>query len=164
MRPKRWQLVGGAIVLVVAVLAFTLRDASVFCGDIEELVAESATGFEDVRGELLSRSTGEWSTSFAIEGSTDCKIFVDPERASHVCDWEYASEEEAASDHTRLVQQVPECLGLDATVQSDASVNHPDFWASSYFATETGEVSVSLKNKSALGKVFVSVQVDGLTP
>lgn len=64
-------------------------------------------------------------------------------------------------EYPEQVDRVRSCLGDNAVERQDTSVNHPDFWASTNFTTRDGDVNVTLKNKNALGKVFVSIGVDG---
>lgn len=76
-------------VVGVVVVGLILNDSATLCADLKRLIRESESEFDAVRGELLNPSTGEWSTSFAIGGATSCSIFVDPEKASHLCNWEW---------------------------------------------------------------------------
>ena len=163
MAAHRWRhltvgIVGVAAAVVVGLL---LSNRTTLCADLERLVRESASDFAAIRGELLNRTTGEWSTSLAIDGASDCSIFIDIERAGHTCSWEYSATNGAGpAEYDKAVDDVRSCLGSDLVETEDPGVNHPDFWAARNFAISDGEVSVSLKNKNALGKVFVSIGVD----
>ena len=159
--PQNRNLSVGAVVLAAAVvIGFVLLGPAGLCAEINDLIDESASDFESQKGVLLSESMGQWSSSFEMEGSSSCSMFLDMERSGHLCSWEYSNADGSgpvAYDET--VANVRACL--DGAVETeDPGVNHPDFWAATNFAIPNGEVSVALKNKHALGKVFVSIGVD----
>ena len=52
-------------------------------------------------------------------------------------------------------------IGQQATLHIDQSVNHPDYYALRRYETAQADVSVSVKDKSALGNTFVFIRVQG---
>ena len=153
------RLLLGVIALAAAVVAWSIvSDSSTFCDDVLALEHESESNFDDIRGELVNASTGEWSTSFFLDDAESCELFVDPERTSYGCDWAYEEAEQAQQAYESLLADVATCLG-DPEAGEDKPVNHPDFWRSTFFATPGGDISISLKVKNTLNKVFVSLQV-----
>ena len=129
------------------------------CSDIDRLVDESTTDFADIRESVIDATAGEWSTTYSVDGASSCSIIVDAEQVLYLCTWEHelassASQESFESEATR----VRSCLD-GAREREDASVNHPDFWASKIFCDTDGEVAVSIKDKGLLGKTLVTVGV-----
>lgn len=148
-------------ITAAVVVGLILNDSPTLCADVKRLILESASEFAAVRDELVDPSPEEWSTSFVMDGASSCSILVDIESASHLCNWEYSVTSGAgATAYREDVDRVRSCLAGTAVEREDTSVNHPDFWASTFFTTDDGEVSVSLKNKNELGKAFVSIRVD----
>lgn len=159
---RRSLVVSGVVLLVVVAGWFLLlRDRSDLCADVNEVYAHAASGFAELREAMLEDGSGDWSTSAHISDADDCAITVDAERASFLCEWEHVpSEVDANARYLDLVAEVRSCRGDIVAEREDANVNHPDFFASTYFTTDGATVSVSLKNKNALGRVFTSVGVD----
>lgn len=149
----------------IALIMLALRPTVGICKDLDRLGQDAATGFDATRDELIDAPSGEWSTSLGLTNTSDCSVYVDPARALYVCQWEYPlGDPEAESQYDSLSKRVAECVGNTTSEQADARVNHPDLWASTYFATPYGEVSVSLKDKNALGRSFVTVGIDAVIP
>lgn len=152
-----WRSIGVAGVGAAVLVGLVLNAGAGKCSDIDRLVSESITDFEAFRGALVDSSTGEWSVAYSIDGASSCSVVVDPERALYVCTWEHSlSSGDGPERYEAEVKRVRSCLD-GAAEREDASVNHPDFWASTHFAIPDGEIGVSLKNKSALGQALVTI-------
>lgn len=147
---------------IVLVICLALRnDSSTLCSDLEYLRSQSLRDFEEISLASTMVPLDEESTSFTLDGASSCFLVFDPERSSYQCNWEHEQQDDAERAFRSLSEEVGACLA-PATAREDASVNHPDFWASSYFELPGQAISVSLKNKLLLKKSFVSIQVDGL--
>ena len=166
MSVNRWSIPAVVAALTaVTLVAFALTRPPRLCAQLSELIERSADGFADDRGEVISESAGEWASSYsmssnAMHNSDSCSMFLDIERSAHLCSWEFSNAGGFGTGaYDATVAEVRACLN-GATESEDPSVNHPDFWAATNFAIPHGEVSVALKNKNALGLVFVSIGVD----
>jgi len=62
-----------------------------------------------------------------------------------------------------LGQKLQSCIGDRAVLSDDQSVNHPDFYDSHTFLLGQVKVAASVKDKSALGRIFVFVSVELLS-
>lgn len=72
------------------------------------------------------------------------------------CTWTFDFRAPAATEaFDRLAATLETCLGPEAKVTSDPSVNHPDFYALRLYTTAAGQHAVSLKDKSAQGATYV---------
>ena len=60
---------------------------------------------------------------------------------------------QSRSDFEALTKRLTACAS--AAPVRDKGVNHPDFYDAWAFAVEGGEITLSIKDKSALGKTFV---------
>lgn len=129
--------------------------AETFCADVEAL---SGTGVEHglalpadiVRGIPSSERAGECRTSRALSG------------ASHVhCSWSFDYRSDAATEvFEGMTAAVTACLGPEATMISDSSVNHPDAYSLRMFDRAGQEFAVSVKDKGALKQTLVFVRVE----
>ena len=76
------------------------------------------------------------------------------------CSLEFAYRAPAATQTFNvLVDDLTACLGPDATVVSDQSVNHPDSYDLSVFTHQGREYAVSVKDKGALQQTHVFVRI-----
>ncbi len=141
------------LALIVAV-ALTGSDR---CSEINELVDQMADGFVGIRSGDADDPATESLPPVELEGATNCSLTTDVESTLYLCTWEYAAASgDGPANYEVKVDQVRSCVP-GATVTQDESVNHPDYWASTRFSLADGALTVSLKNKSALGQVLVTV-------
>lgn len=76
------------------------------------------------------------------------------------CGWPFAyRSEEADVAFARLNETVAACLGPDAAVSRDQSVNHPDFYDLRLYQIGGRETAVSLKDKAALQQTYVFLRI-----
>ena len=81
-------------------------------------------------------------------------------RSLYHCGWEFPHRAEQAYETLdAFVEAAHDCIGPQATVHSDQGVNHPDFYDARRFEMKEAEVSVSVKDKGALGRTFVFIRV-----
>lgn len=147
---------------IVFVIFLVLRNgSSMLCSDLDYVSAQSESSFDAISLASATQPLDEEPTSFMLDGASSCFLVIDPERASYQCNWEFDEEENAEVAYNDFSDEVEACLSPTPR-REDASVNHPDFWASTYFELPGREISVAQKNKLLLGKTFVSIQVDGL--
>lgn len=65
----------------------------------------------------------------------------------------------AAAEFARLNGEIAACLGQQVAAGADALVNHPDSYDLRRYETRTGTVSLSLKDKGALGQTLIFLRV-----
>lgn len=93
-------------------------------------------------------------------GSSDCQLALQLGGVTHYCVWEYPFRApEAASAYEHLSTALGACLGNRATERDDLGVNHPDTFSSRQFDIDGISVTVSLKDKAALGKSLIFIRV-----
>ena len=106
--------------------------------------------------------TGDHDVTLALDGASYCLVTKRSKRSFYHCGWEFPYRAKLAYDtFDEFVRGVKDCIGRHATLHSDQSVNHPDFYALRRFETERAEVSVSVKDKSARSRTFVFIRVQG---
>ena len=83
----------------------------------------------------------------------------------YYCSWQFPFRSgEARQLFTQLDAQVDSCLNTDSASTSDQPVNHPDsFWLNTY-QLEKSKLSISVKDKSSLGKSLLFLRVQILPP
>lgn len=148
-----------SVVIVMATIG--LARAQDICANIDQLIDQSHTQFagltEDPNGE-----TGEYDASLALAGASYCRVTQRSKGSFYHCGWEFPYRAKQAYDaYDEFVQQVNGCIGQHATVHADQSVNHPDFYELRRYELEQATVSVSVKDKGALGSTFVFIRVQG---
>jgi len=163
MRRRTVLVTGIAVVAAIAAAGTLATGAGSICDDLQRSIDESVSGFATIEHELIDGAANEWSTTFVIRGASDCSLTRDVKRASYQCEWEYELGDTAARTAlAAMTNEVASCLGQSSS-RGDDSVNHPDFFAAQYFEIDHGQVSVSLKDKNALAKTYVTVGVDRIT-
>lgn len=87
--------------------------------------------------------------TFALGSTADCGSEPD------VCRWTFALGDAASrANYDDLQSRIKACaVPINAT--RDQGVNHPDFYDAWIYEFEDGRLSVSIKDKSALGQTFV---------
>ncbi len=132
------------------------------CSDIEFLIGQSGIGFRDIRGALEGEPGTDGATFLLPEAST-CVVVMKTQRRSYRCRWDYAYRDARAyAEFDRFAGSLRQCFGAMAREHVDRNVNHPDFYAARRYEMARGEVTVSVKDKAALGSTFVFISVEGL--
>ncbi|MCF2869880.1 hypothetical protein L0664_02255 [Octadecabacter sp. G9-8] len=106
---------------------------------------------DDLDGDILDLPQGQANcrTSLALGGT----------RSIH-CALEFSYRSDAAVQaFDELVTQMTACIGQDATVTRDQSVNHPDAYDLRTFENGSRAYAVSIKDKGALRQTLVFVRV-----
>lgn len=133
------------------------------CSDIRYLIEQSRSQFVEIRGSS-GGDFGDYDATFVLPDAWFCLILEDVEKWSYRCVWKYPhGDAQANTTFQRFVREMRNCIGTIAEERADQSVNHPDFYASSYFRLSGGAASVSLKNKAKLMSTLVSIRIDGFT-
>ena len=105
---------------------------------------------------------GDHDVTLTLAGASSCLVTKKSAQPSYHCAWEFPYRAAPAYDtFDDLVDRLDQCIGRQATLHSDRSVNHPDFYALRRFEMEQAQVSVSVKDKAALDRTFVFVRVQG---
>ena len=95
-----------------------------------------------------------------IDGATSCRQVAESGGASSFqCWWQFEFRDDGDDAFfTNGIDELKNCMA-DATILLDQPVNHPDSYSLYSFVTPTKEVSLSYKDKSALGQSFVFFRV-----
>ncbi|WP_317054574.1 hypothetical protein [Roseovarius rhodophyticola] len=90
-----------------------------------------------------------------------CQQSVDLSGATkETCHWTYPYRTpEAEAAFTQWSDALLVCFGAEQAQLSDQPVNHPDSYTLHRFDTGTAQVSLSLKDKAALGRTLVFLQI-----
>ncbi|MDH3661393.1 MAG: hypothetical protein OEU92_15425 [Alphaproteobacteria bacterium] len=153
------------VIAVSMPAALSIEDAVAqsICSDINILIEEAPRDFSGIIVEP-SRGSGGYGVTFELEGASDCTVRQLLKGKSYYCTWEFRHRDaEAYMTYKALGQDLQSCIGDRAVLSDDQNVNHPDFYESRMFLLDQAKVSVSVKDKSALGSTFIFVSVEPLT-
>ncbi len=147
--------------MLVLVTTIGVAQAQDLCTSIHQLMDHSRSQFAKIAG-AASGDAGDHEATLTLAGASQCAVTKKSKRSSYHCRWEFPHRAEEAYDtFESFVREVDGCIGRRATLHSDRSVNHPDYYAVRRFEMEQAEVSVSVKDKGALGSTFVFFRVQG---
>ena len=116
---------------------------------------------------LINHAAGPLKTSSAApipQGADQCASAIGEGGTNiHYCSWTFPFRSgEARQLFTNLNEQIGLCLNIGPNHESDQPVNHPDsFWLNTY-RLETTKLSISVKDKSSLGKSLLFLRVQSL--
>ena len=163
VRHSRQRLVLHPVSLVTSVLIFLamigVTHAQDLCMDIGYLVDQSQSEFVKIVGEPNGDS-GDYYVTRTLSGASYCFVTMKSKRNRYYCGWEFPYRAKHAYDiFDEFVREMNECIGQHATVHTDQSVNHPDYYSLHRYEMEQAEVSVSVKDKVSLGKTFIFIRV-----
>ena len=155
----------GALVSVAAIVILPatigVARAGDFCSNIDQLMDQSRSGFTDIL-EKPAGGAGDQPVTLGLAGASNCFVTKRSNGSSYQCTWDFPHRAQRAYDRFEaLARELDRCIGQRATLHSDRNVNHPDYYALRRYETARAAVSVSVKDKSALGKTFVFVRVQG---
>ncbi len=146
---------------MVLLAALGVARAQDLCADIDYLIDQSGSQFSEIMPKPHG-DAGDHEVTLALAGASYCLVTKRSKRSLYHCGWEFPHRAQQAYDtFDEFVRGVSDCIGQQATLHRDQSVNHPDFYALRRYETEQAEVSVSVKDKSALGRTFVFIRVQG---
>lgn len=146
-----------AVVLTAASIN-SLR-AKGLCTSIQYLIDQSRFDFSDVVN-ASGKDAGVQDAKLVLAGASSCTVTIQAQRNWYQCEWKYAYRDRQAYDNfDSLVRRVHRCIGEKIDIHTDRNVNHPDYYALRRFELEHANVSVSLKDKSALQNTLVFVRV-----
>ena len=154
LKIDRWDAIGDRPSLDRNGTAILVQGNGRFCAELDALArpdAVPALGLPaDLSGAMpLSARTAVCRPSVGLSG------------ASHVhCHWSFAYRSDAAElVFQGLINQMAACLGPEAIMRADTSVNHPDAYDLRMFDLAGRTFAVSLKDKGALQQTLVFVRV-----
>jgi hypothetical protein len=133
--------------------------AASFCTNINLLVDNAHSNFSEIiiRPE---RKSGGYDVTLRLEGAMDCTVIPTSNSNSYYCTWKFPHRATRAyATFEMFERELKECIGHRAVFVRDQPVNHPDFYDSRIFQVDQANVTVSVKDKSALGRTFVFVWV-----
>lgn len=145
---------------MVAIPAGRTRAAEL-CEDMNILVREARSNFSNwqVEGTATARP-------LTLSGAEDCTMSQSLSGAKvYHCAWKFAYRTVGAYGTFDAYNQLfQECFGDRAHLSRDQSVNHPDFYNLHQYQLDQVDVTLSIKDKSALQSTYVFVRVHGVTP
>ena len=134
-----------SLALLLLLAAPGVARAGDLCADVERLMADASSGF---------------AASPALAEASDCEVTATGKKRVYQCSWEHPHRAaEAYAHYDAFVQELDGCLGPQTTPVADQSVNHPDFFALRRYPMPGADVSVSVKDKSALNRTFVFLRI-----
>lgn len=146
---------------VVLLTASGNAGADDLCSQIETLIDHAGAQFTAILQEP-SNTAGQQEVTLKLADADDCQVSQRSRRGWYHCAWEFPQRAPAAAARFEgFVDEMTDCLGERARLYEDQSVNHPDSYSLRGFELPQAEVSVSVKDKSALGKTFVFIRVRG---
>jgi hypothetical protein len=147
--------------VLVVLATFGVAQAQDLCANIDDLIVQSGSQFAEILDKPKG-DDGDYDVTLALAGASYCSVTKTSKREFYHCGWEFPYRAKQAYDtFDAFVREVDACVGGQARLHSDQSVNHPDFYALRRYEMERAEVSVSVKDKSALGSTFVFIRVHG---
>ena len=157
------RIVPPMISTLVFLATIGVAQAQDLCTNIEYLIDQSRSQFAEIANKP-NGDTGDYDVTLTLAGASYCFVTKKSKRNIYHCGWEFPYRAQHAYDtFDEFVRGVNECIGQHATLHTDQSVNHPDYYASRRYEMEWAEVSVSVKDKGALGSTFVFIRVQGGT-
>ncbi len=102
---------------------------------------------------------GALAATFAGQvGFQDCAM--SPEGGAHTaCRWEFdLGNAPSRQAFAGLADRLDACPGLLAA-ERDQGVNHPDFYDAWHYRFDTSEITLSIKDKAALGATYVVLRL-----
>ncbi len=150
-------------VTAAAIFSATLgvAQAQDFCAKVDHLIDQSQSGFPKIAAKPKGNA-GDRDVTLSLAGASRCSVTMKSEKNWYHCAWEFPHRaEQAYETFEEIAGKLNACIGKRATLHSDRSVNHPDFYASRRYELKQADVSVSVKDKGALGSTFVFVRVQG---
>ncbi len=147
--------------IMVLVATIGVAQARDLCANIDYLIDQSRSQFADIMDKPTG-DAGDHDVTLTLAGASYCSVTKKSKSSSYQCGWEFPYRAQQSYDtFEELVRGVNGCIGQRATLHSDRNVNHPDFYALRRYETEQADVSVSVKDKSALSRTFVFFRVQG---
>lgn len=149
--------------MLVFLATMGVARAQELCANLGTLIEHSRSQFADI-ADKPSGDTGDHDVALVLSGASTCSVAKALKGSSYHCRWKFPYRARQAYDtFDGFVRGVNDCIGRQATVHGDQSVNHPDYYALRRYETEQAVVSVSVKDKGALGSTFVFIRVQGRT-
>jgi hypothetical protein len=149
--------------ILVFLATIGVARAQDLCANIDYLIDQSRSQFAEI-AEKPTGDAGDHDVILTLAGASYCSVTKKSKSSFYHCGWEFPYRAQHAYDtFDEFVRGVNECIGQHATLHTDRSVNHPDYYALRRYETEQADVSVSVKDKGALGSTFVFIRVQGGT-
>jgi len=145
---------------MVAIPAGMTRAAEL-CEDMNILVREARSNFSNWQVETTATAMPPM-----LPGAEDCTMSQSLSGAKvYHCAWKFAYRAVGAyGTFDAYKQSFQECFGDRAHLSRDQSVNHPDFYDLHQYQLDQVNVTLSIKDKSALQSTYVFVRVHGVIP
>ena len=147
--------------VMVILAASSGAQAGEFCSNINTLMDQSQRHFADITGKA-DGDAGDHDANLALAGASYCRVTKPPKTSSYYCAWEFPYRAtHAYNTFDAFIRDLDDCIGQHAASHDDQDVNHPDYYALRRYETAQSDVSVSIKDKSALDRTFVFIRVQG---
>ena len=156
-----------SILRPVARVSLGVLIGMVTLGAPHHAAANTCVAFEDT----VQRASSNYETSpetqpvvgEQVPSNCDIAITSDGTRIFH-CRWDYSFRApEAVKLMADINTDIERCLGVQSRKIEDG-VNHPDTYEQRLYRLGDINISLSLKDKTALSQSFVSLQISGVKP
>ena len=156
--PRRRLSVLSAMIFLATLGVAQAQD---LCANVDRLIDQSQSGFSKIAAKPKGNA-GDHDVTLTLAGASYCTVTKRSKRNWYQCAWEFPHRaEQAYETFEEIAGKLNACIGERATLHSDRSVNHPDYYSSRRYELKRADVSVSVKDKGALGSTFVFVRVQG---
>ena len=125
------------------------------CADMKSLISHAQLSFE---ASAVGKSQ---PPAHSLPGADQCASAIgEGGTGIYYCSWSFSFRSgEARQLFAGLNDQIAGCLKIDPVLAKDQRVNHPDsFWLNTY-QVNGAELSISIKDKSNLGKSLLFLRV-----
>ncbi len=129
----------------------SVSNADAVCAEFSPLIADAKANFDDA--DLPS-----------LRGADTCKLTrsLSGSRAYH-CSWGYPYRSEIAERRFKeMADALHVCFGETVGAGNDKPVNHPDTYDQLQYRSGHVAILVSLKDKAALERTFISIGIIGV--
>lgn len=160
IRPSSGVRLTAASMLVLLVTT-AVAQAQDFCPAIDVLIEQSHSQFAEILDKPANTS-GDYNVTLSLADASHCSVTKRSKRSWYSCRWDFPYRAtQAYQTYDAFVERMSGCIGQRATMHSDQSVNHPDYYDLRRFELTQADVSVSVKDKAALENTFVFIRVQG---
>ena len=140
--------ISSCFALLIALTCPQITHADTFCTSLKALVTEARSNFAD-------------SPPVALKGAQSCRLtrnLAAPD--AYFCAWDFPYRAPKADQtFARFNQSAQTCFDDLTALDADQPVNHPDSYDLRQYRLGDINLSVSLKDKTALQKTYVFIRI-----
>lgn len=132
--------------------------AADLCADMNTLVRQAGSDFSN-----WTAGTDAAAIPLTLPGAETCAMATSlTGQRVYYCAWKFEYRADGAqATFDAFNRSLQDCFGNRAQISRDQPVNHPDFYDLRQYQLDQIEVTVSIKDKSAMQSTYVFVRVHG---